>query len=959
MPPTDTSVKPTGVRRGRWVVVLAAFAALAWSLPRPLLHDVVVDYASDSTTPPRGRLAFRTAELLSDFSGKGSLADETELSGPCFANAGRTLFFARSRPGQRADIVRSTFDGERWTKPESVRELNSVDDDRRLTMSGDGRIAALASNRSGGHGGFDLYESTHDGHRWSRPRNAGASINTDADEFDPALSPDGLTLFFVRVVSGAGAELFVTRREALDAEWSSPETVAAINSPTSHERSPAVSPDGSWLLFSSNRGSRPGEPAPFALFRASLRDGHVGDAERLRDGIASDADDLDAAFSSDGRSIAFASKRDGPKQLFLSRGEFVVTRLTISTAHLERFGRAKWGVPFVGALLFAGAWHWSRKVRVVPTTVATPTPAVVVAVPPRRSEPPKNPLANWTSTEPTAPLPTAKKANPLLASASLLGSATETPADETPKKPMPREENTTRPIRRRVAVALLVVAASLAIAFRFHVWTGTEHSTDAPVVGDAHGLAVIDFADVVPTRPIELPQLDRINTARAVAPQPVPVPSDTVALRPAARWPNDRVVVRSRSEVVRVADVEPPASKQTRFVTLVRRSVPTELTRATVRPAEDLSLTAVARVNETPHAVAPINTMKQMFDPSASERTSVHSATSNRASLPRPSVRVGEFAQPPLPSASAGPDVSHSLARRGPSSRVSQPIGLTDLQALTGLAPVASLESSLPQPSFVVPRAEAPMVGQPSVTSAITIRSLLPVKTSTSLVVGATAEPLSSGSPSARLPAKSPIAVKVSPLTEDVVRPTKEASTEASQAPAAVSPSRIESQGPQPSLPITAPLATTASRNELAMLRSPNRIDVATSTDVLAQVAPNPSWLVQRVSRLPVIATVAADSAGSPMPGGPAILLASATMLVELLASPSLTPLPRAESAGPNPSVAADSPSSLARWFSRTMMPIMRERQSPLVAPHSSIPMPTLPRRERLIVPVELRENLE
>ena len=47
-------------------------------------------------------------------------------------------------------------------------------------------------------------------------------------------------------------------------------------------------------------------------------------AERLRDGIASDTDDVDAAFAPNSQSLVFASKREGAKQIFLSRGEFVV-----------------------------------------------------------------------------------------------------------------------------------------------------------------------------------------------------------------------------------------------------------------------------------------------------------------------------------------------------------------------------------------------------------------------------------------------------------------------------------------------------------------------------------------------------------------------------------------------------------------------------------------------------------
>ena len=946
-PPTDTSVKPKTPRRGGWLIVLAAFAVLAWTLPRPRFHDVVIESATDETTTnsQHARLAFRNAELLSEFSGKGSLADETELSGPCFGLDDRTLFFARSRPGQRADIVRSTFDGERWSKPDAVRELNSVDDDRRMTLSGDGVRAIFASNRSGGHGGFDLYEAANDGETWFRPRNIGTAINSDAEEFDPAMTPDGLTLYFVRGVPGSKADIFVARRESVEAKWSSPQPVHAINSPDTHERSPAASPDGQSLIFASNRGRRAGETGPFALFRVSLKEGVVGPVERLTDGIASDADDLDAAFSPGGLSIVFASKRDGAKQLFLSSGEFVVSQLTVSTAHLDRFGPAKWGVPFVGLLLFVVTWRWSRKAR--PVRVATPAVAKVVA--PKRSEPPKNPLKSWTNTEPVAPQPTPVKANPLLASAALPAAITEPPAEKVLRKSTSRDA--ARPTRRRVAVVLLVVAASLAIAVRFDFWKRPEDSSDSSIVADARWLEGVRFADVAATQRAELPLLERFDTARPDAPQPSPIPSVAVALRPAARWPNDRVLVRSRSEVARVADIEPPASKQTQFAVIARRSLPTELTRPTARSPEETSLASIAIINEPPHVIAPTITIKQLFEPLAAERTSVPPAAANRVSLPKPTSRVDPSVPPP-PNISNGNDSTRSLVRRGASTRVAEPSRLAEPQAFVELAAIAPSESPLPQQAVLLSRSETPLIGQPSAVGIIAARSLLPTNNAASLVAGPTADPSTAV---VRLPVKSPTNFRIAPLTEELVPPTKDTVTEGSNSPATINPSRVESQGPQPSPSV--PVVAIASRTEVMLLRTPNRIDAATSTDAVARVALNDLLLSSRASRTPVIAFVTAESVSAPMPGGPAILLTSATMLVELLAPPQLSPLPRTESVGPTSSFSAESLGNLARWFSRAAKPATLDEATSVLAPRSSAAAPSLPRRERTLTPAELVEE--
>lgn len=942
-PPSDTPVQPNRPRRGRWLFVLAALAGLIWSLPRPHLNDVVVDEANESgSTPPTGRLAFRTAELLGEFSGKRSLADETELSGPCFADDGQTLYFSRARPGQKADIVRSTLGEERWSKPESVRELNSVDDDRRLTLSSDGRTAVLASNRSGGHGGFDLYESTHDGNRWSKPRNVGTTINTDAAEFDPALAADGLTLFFVRVAPGEKADLFVTRRETLDAAWTAPQPVQSINAPEFHERSPAVSPDGLWLLFASNHGGRSGEPSPFAFFRAPLRDGLVGAAERLNDGIASEADDLDAAFSPNGRSLAFVSKRDGPKQLFLSRGEFVVTRLAISTAHLEQFGSAKWAAPVVGLVLFLLVWRWSRRARPAAVVVAAVTRPATAA--PKRSEPPKNPLANWTITGPMEAPPAVKPVNPLVASAQLSSEPAPPPA-------VPLKPEVTRPRRRRLAVAAIVIVAGTLFALRSTIWNRPSLSTDPLPVFDADGLAVATFLDLEQSRAVELPKLDRFDTLSKSAPQPNAPPSDTVALRPAARWPSDRTTVRQRSEVARSSDIDPPQTKSTRLAVIARQPLPSALTRPTARPAEETTLTAVASEPEKPHAVAPTSTAQQTFVPSATERTAVPPAAASQAALRAPAARVTPIATTSVAS-SADVARSTSLTRNGVANRVAAPSNLAEPEALTALTPINPAETLLPAQSVSVPRSEPAPIGKPSTPNAVATQSLLPPNRTVSNVPGSSVSSPTENVPTPQLPAKSPAVLKAAPLTEEVVLPATSATPETINSSAANTPPRVESPGPQPNLPPTLLAANTA-RTDVATLRSLSRIE---SVESPTRTPESRIALIRRESPLPIIAVAAAESAVGPMSGSPAILLTSSTMLVELLTTVTMTPLPRAESSGPMPTVAAASVSEFARWMSRvaplTVLGGLRSESEP----RSPASATAIPRQMRTLEPAELPE---
>lgn len=96
------------------------------------------------------------------------------------------------------------------------------------------------------------------GHRWvdvwSTPVNLGTVINTAASENHPALSKDGLTLYFGSNRAGGFGltDIWVTHRETEDGEWDPPTNVAVLNS-SADEGAPSLSRDGHWMFFQSTR----------------------------------------------------------------------------------------------------------------------------------------------------------------------------------------------------------------------------------------------------------------------------------------------------------------------------------------------------------------------------------------------------------------------------------------------------------------------------------------------------------------------------------------------------------------------------------------------------------------------------------------------------------------------------------------------------------------------------------
>ena len=98
---------------------------------------------------------------------------------------------------------------------------------------------------------------------WSEPENLGPFVNSASANQAPALSRDGLSLYFQsdRPDSNYGAsDLFVSRRFSVNHPWSFPANLGPVINSSAFESRPALSPDGHWLVFSSNRagGFTPG-----------------------------------------------------------------------------------------------------------------------------------------------------------------------------------------------------------------------------------------------------------------------------------------------------------------------------------------------------------------------------------------------------------------------------------------------------------------------------------------------------------------------------------------------------------------------------------------------------------------------------------------------------------------------------------------------------------------------------
>jgi hypothetical protein len=109
---------------------------------------------------------------------------------------GATMLFVRGKAGEGADIFTSRRTEGGWSEPEPFDAVNSPRDDLGPLMSPDGSAVYFYSDRDGGLGGYDIWRCRRTGEGWGEPENLGPGVNGPLNDYGPALTPDGTLLLF-------------------------------------------------------------------------------------------------------------------------------------------------------------------------------------------------------------------------------------------------------------------------------------------------------------------------------------------------------------------------------------------------------------------------------------------------------------------------------------------------------------------------------------------------------------------------------------------------------------------------------------------------------------------------------------------------------------------------------------------------------------------------------------------
>jgi WD40-like Beta Propeller Repeat len=109
---------------------------------------------------------------------------------------------------------------------------------------------------------------------WSAPVNLGPAINSGANNQHPAISRNGLSLYYSSDRSGTFGKLdiWVSQRPSQDADWGTPQNLGPHINSTGNDLAPAFTPNGHWMYFHSDRPGGCGPAGTSDLYISHRRD---------------------------------------------------------------------------------------------------------------------------------------------------------------------------------------------------------------------------------------------------------------------------------------------------------------------------------------------------------------------------------------------------------------------------------------------------------------------------------------------------------------------------------------------------------------------------------------------------------------------------------------------------------------------------------------------------------------
>jgi hypothetical protein len=260
-------------------------------------------------------IAAATSGAAPEVFAPGVISGPAHDSAPAFSPDGREVYFTRSSSALSTILVSHRL-AQGWSEPE-VAPFAGQWLEMEPAFAPDGRYLVYASNRPDGDGGaaidgfFNGAARPGKGARlwrvdrtpagWGRPRLLPPEVNDGHAVYAPSVARDG-SLWFMKPGGDGRFQIF---RAQADGAGFKPAQRMPFNEAGAASVDPAVAPDESFVVFSSNRKPALG----MDLFIAFRQGDKWGCAIHLGEVVNSPGSDAEARLSPDAKTLYFASER--------------------------------------------------------------------------------------------------------------------------------------------------------------------------------------------------------------------------------------------------------------------------------------------------------------------------------------------------------------------------------------------------------------------------------------------------------------------------------------------------------------------------------------------------------------------------------------------------------------------------------------------------------------------------
>ncbi len=236
--------------------------------------------------------------------------DAYEHSAPAFSPDGNTVLWTIVPRGKPSYLLEMKIENGIWTKPAPPSFTDSTADDIYASFSGDGKKLYFSSRRKLPAGypenvGTRIWEVEKKENGWGKPKPFDTSVSV-GKSFAHSVTNDGTIYFSVSGQGGTNWNMQFSEKSG--GKYKKPELLPYSINSFGYEDGPFISPDGSYLIFESERPEGiEGSIDLYISFKG--KDGRWSVPENMGDRVNSKYTERFARVSPDGKYLFFGSDR--------------------------------------------------------------------------------------------------------------------------------------------------------------------------------------------------------------------------------------------------------------------------------------------------------------------------------------------------------------------------------------------------------------------------------------------------------------------------------------------------------------------------------------------------------------------------------------------------------------------------------------------------------------------------